>query len=323
MTENKYLCIACMCVMLVACKVKQPQMTDNDWTLQELNGRVAKITETMCNLKVGDTTKQVIIFDTLGMITQRSFYQHDSLSRQFVYGDSMRYEINGNGEIQWIVYLTKDDKGRITEEYVQSPASDDRISYYVYNDKGFLVSETVENDEQEIVSITNYEYNDAGMLTKQIELGTYGDISLITLYEYTKHNKPVEIGLYNGENQCVQRQVYKYDKAGNETEERYLDAWGNEFYCSRTVYENNKPVSKTCTGTNIYEQEYVYIYKKGVLKSSTISEYDSIDGMRQLVILTERECDGSGNWVEEKVTEPDVSKQPTIITHRSIEYYGD
>ena len=319
--KYRHIGLALVCAILCACSQKNAEPADNDWKIQELNGKVKSVSEISFNIKYNDTTSQDILFNEQGMITNRIFYSGDSIERQVVYNDSMRYEISSDGILQWIIYVTRNDKGQIEEEYTQSAAGEEWATHYNYNDNGQVVLETSLNTDSEMLSATQYSYNKKGLLETQTEVGSDGQIGMVIRNTYTKKGKPSDVMIYGSDDRLIQHQTYKYDSQGNEIEERYVNSEGMEFYVSQTEYKDNLPVKRVRRGTNIYDQLYIIINADGHKQSEIIYESENIDGEDVVILRTERLCDEFGNWIEEKVYEPVESDNPVLVTYRTICYY--
>ncbi len=313
--------LALVCAILCACTSKNVEQTDNDWKIQELNGKVKSVSEISYSIKYNDTTRQDILFNESGMITNRIFYRGDSIERQAVYNDSMRYEISSDGVLQWITYITLNADGQIEEEYTQLASGEEWGTYYNYNDNGQVVLETSLNADNEMLSATQYLYDKKGLLSMQTEVGSDGQVGMIIHNTYTRKGKLSDVVIYGSDDMLIQHQTYKYDSQGNEIEERYVNSEGAEFYLSQTEYEDNLPVKRSRKGTNIYDQLYVITNADGHMQTEVIYESENVDGEDVIILRTERLCDKSGNWIEEKVYEPMESDNPILVTYRIISYY--
>lgn len=319
---TKKLCFYLVSILVLAGCSKQAikQTIENDLTLMELNGRVSQIIEITTGET--DTTQFYASFDTCGMFTEQTLYANSELQLKTVYTDSLRYQIDGNNELQWIVEIDKDSNGLVTKEHSITHFRE-WTTFYNYNDHQQIAMQTDLDTLGQILEINQYAYNKQGLLETQTCVSSEGGISLVYNHTYNKKGQLIALSQTDSEGKVVQTYEYEYDKNGNQTLCRLKASDGRIVYSEKSKYNDTLLVEKICSGDNIYNQQFVFKYdENGILQSEEINEFDFDNEVSSIKVQTFRKCDSLGNWTEEQIKEYDSFGLPHITTRkRVINYY--
>lgn len=279
--------------LIAACQHKPVErQPETDWQRLELQGPVSKILEITV---AQDTSQLEMMFSPDGMLTDQIYYHNGQIVRHTFYTDSMRWQISNTNELEWLVNIQKNEKGLVTETWSQS-ALGEIVTTYTYDSEDRLVTEDNYGDADQLTSSVFYEYDSKGRLIKETTVDPEGRIEMLVLYTYNRKNQNTVVEQYDGSNRLLQRQERTYDRAGHTIGEKYTNADGVIIYNLHSTYRNGMLVEKHCTGANIYDQHYVYLYQDDILKIVNIEE--SEDG--KVVLRTNRLCDDYGNWIVEQ-----------------------
>lgn len=168
-----------------------------------------------------------------------------------------------------------------------------RITIFLYNEKGNLIEESIKDSEGNLISKWTKEYDENGKIIKSVYYYSSGKIDNIKVYKYNTLNKVTEEIITDSDNNLLSEEYNQYDKNGRKIEVKMnIPSYGGMKVKSFYKYDD---------------------------KGNIIEQIDNTSmGFEKKKIITKYEYDENNNWI--KTIYFDRNK-PYGMIERTIEYY--
>jgi|GEM_PF-2716462 hypothetical protein len=200
-----------------------------------------KITDVTMSYENGiQMSKVTTDYNPDGKIKEKKYYFGDS------YTFRIHYDYNDNNNIDKLIYY--DPEGTIIN-----------YSYFTYDKNGNILSELKYNHNDSLEMKYYYEYDKGGNCTKEINSISNVATEMVKEYKYDKENNLTEVGSnFIGSNNIHLIIKYKYDAAGNPSEETHFGVDGKIGSVNHCEYDNKGRIIECKFKDYIENIEYVY-----------------------------------------------------------------
>lgn len=301
---------------------------------ETLTGKIKEKKSYSLEQKFGEFTKRLnhkYVCDDNGRLIEDTYYNENGIERQ----DKVKYDENGNiieryEKISIGLYIKKyNDKGNVEESFFYNNSGDLEDRYtFIYDQEGMLVEvseygtnerlrskrilkyDSIGNEIEssrydsngQIKSKHNYKYDNDGNRIEVCQYISYKDEFTKYTYRYDR-GKIVEEYCYDSNGNVISKEIFKYDKNGNEIVNCKYDSNGRMLEKSTHNYDKKGKETKSCLygpdkkllhkTTTTYDKDgneiesrnydssgsmylkYTYTYENGKMTYECVTRYNS------------------------------------------------
>lgn len=156
---------------------------------------------------------------------------------------SYRAEYNAEGQIAYGIHSGYDLSHRLVEErWTDANKAQIKRLAYSYDDAGELATEAQYDKENRPEGFFRFTYDQRGNLVDKIWHNPQGKVMSTFRYECDEDMRVTRVRLYDENQQLLTSQEFRYDRAGNVTQETWKDGEG------QVVRQRNYPGAPTGEG---------------------------------------------------------------------------